>query len=82
MAKENILVVDDEEHIVELLKFNLMNSGYSVTTANNGLDALKIANENKPNLILLDLMLPGMDGLEICKEIKRNKRNNIDYFFP
>ncbi|NLK93772.1 MAG: response regulator transcription factor [Clostridiales bacterium] len=76
MAKENILVVDDEEHIVELLKFNLMNSGFSVTTANNGLDALKIANENKPNLILLDLMLPGMDGLEICKEIKRNKETS------
>lgn len=73
MAKEKILVVDDEEHILELLKFNLMNSGYSVETSNNGVDGLKLANENKPDLILLDLMLPGMDGLEVCKEIKRNK---------
>lgn len=72
MADEKILVVDDEEHIVELLQFNLSNAGYRVITANNGLDALKIAKEIKPDLILLDLMLPGMDGLDVCKEIRRN----------
>lgn len=72
MAKEKILIVDDEEHIIELLKFNLLNSGYEVLTANNGLDAVKIAKAEKPNLLLLDLMLPGIDGFDVCKEIKRN----------
>ena len=72
MSKEKILIVDDEEHIVELLKFNLQSAGYEVMEANNGIDALKIANENKPSLMLLDLMLPGMDGFDVCKEIKRN----------
>ncbi|MGL4773008.1 MAG: response regulator transcription factor [Clostridium sp.] len=72
MADEKVLIVDDEEHILELLKFNVENAGYKVFTANNGLDALKIAKEEKPNLLLLDVMLPGMDGLDVCKEIRRN----------
>lgn len=72
MLEEKILIVDDEEHIVELLKFNLQNVGYNVFTALNGLDALRIAKEEKPNLMLLDVMLPGLDGLDVCKEIKRN----------
>lgn len=72
MAKEKILIVDDEEHIIELLKFNLLNAGYEVLTANNGIDAVKIAKAEKPNLLLLDLMLPGIDGFDVCKEIKRN----------
>lgn len=73
MADERVLIVDDEEHILELLRFNLSNSGYKVITANNGIDGLKLALEYKPNLVLLDLMLPGMDGFDVCKEIKRNK---------
>ncbi|MGG7176066.1 winged helix-turn-helix domain-containing protein [Clostridium paraputrificum] len=73
MADEKVLIVDDEEHIIELLKFNLGNVGYRIFTANNGLDALKVAKEIKPDLVLLDLMLPGMDGFDVCKEIKRNK---------
>lgn len=73
MADAKVLIVDDEEHIVELLKFNLSNAGYRVITANNGLDALALARENKPDLIFLDLMLPGMDGFDVCKEIKKNK---------
>lgn len=72
MAEGKVLVVDDEEHIVELLKFNLENTGYKVITANNGNDAISLAKENKPDLVLLDLMLPGMDGFDVCKEIKRN----------
>ena len=72
MAKEKILIVDDEEHIVELLKFNLLNAGYDIFTANNGIDAVKIAKAEKPNLLLLDLMLPGIDGFDVCKEIKRD----------
>ena len=73
MAKEKILIVDDEEHIIELLKFNLLNAGYEVLTANNGIDAVKIAKAEKPSLILLDLMLPGLDGFDVCKEIKKDK---------
>lgn len=72
MANEKILIVDDEEHIVELLKFNLLNSGYEILTANNGIDAVKIAKAEKPSLLLLDLMLPGIDGFDVCKEIKRD----------
>lgn len=72
MAEEKILVVDDEEHIIELLKFNLENSGYKVLTANNGIDALKLTKAEIPKLILLDLMLPGMDGYDICKEIRKD----------
>ena len=76
MADEKVLIVDDEENIVELLQFNLVNAGYKVITANNGLDALKKVKENKPDLLLLDLMLPGMDGLDVCKEIKRDKETS------
>jgi two-component system alkaline phosphatase synthesis response regulator PhoP len=72
MSREKILIVDDEEHIVELLKFNLLNAGYDVLTANNGIDAVKIAKSEKPGLMLLDLMLPGIDGFDVCKEIKKN----------
>jgi len=72
MAKEKVLIVDDEEHIVELLKFNLLNAGYDVYTANDGINAVKIAKAEKPGLMLLDLMLPGIDGFDVCKEIKRD----------
>lgn len=73
MAEGKILVVDDEEHIVELISYNLSSAGYKVVTASNGLDAIKIAKEEKPRLILLDLMLPGMDGFDVCKEIRGDK---------
>jgi two-component system alkaline phosphatase synthesis response regulator PhoP len=72
MSKEKILIVDDEEHIIELLQFNLLNAGYEVLIANNGIDAVKIAKTEKPSLLLLDLMLPGIDGFDVCKEIKRD----------
>ncbi|MBS6044001.1 MAG: response regulator, partial [Clostridium baratii] len=62
MAEEKILIVDDEEHILELLKFNVKNAGYDVITANNGIEAVKLVKSEKPALVLLDLMLPGMDG--------------------
>lgn len=72
MAEEKILVVDDEEHIQELIKFNLEKNGYKVMCANNGIDAIKLAKEQLPQLMLLDLMLPGMDGLDVCKEIRKD----------
>ncbi len=70
--EKTILVVDDEAHIQELIKFNLIKNGFRVITADNGIDALKVAEEEKPDLIFLDLMLPGMDGLEVCKSIRKN----------
>lgn len=72
MADEKILIVDDEEHIQELIKFNLENNGYKVFCANDGLEALKLAKKELPQLILLDVMLPGMDGYDVCKEIRRD----------
>ena len=71
MANEKILVVDDEEHILELISFNLTNNGYKVIKANNGIDAVRLAIEEKPKLILLDLMIPGKDGYD-CREVRSN----------
>lgn len=73
MAGEKILVVDDELHIVELLKYNLEANGYKVDFSLNGKDGLNNSIEKKPDLILLDIMLPGMDGFDVCKELKKNK---------
>lgn len=72
MADEKILIVDDEEHIRELIKFNLDNNGYKTYTAADGIEALKLAKKESPDLIFLDLMLPGMDGYDVCKEIRRD----------
>lgn len=73
MQKQKILIVDDEEHIRELLKFNLNNSGYDTVLASNGIAALKCAETEKPDLVLLDIMIPDMDGIEVCKNIRKNK---------
>lgn len=72
MANEKILVVDDEEYILELISFNLTNNGYKVIKANNGIDAVRLAIEEKPKLILLDLMIPGKDGYDVCREVRSN----------
>ena len=73
MNSKKVLIVDDEEHIVELLKFNLEIEGYQIYTANNGVDAVKLVQIKQPDIVLLDLMLPGIDGYDVCKAIKRNK---------
>jgi two-component system alkaline phosphatase synthesis response regulator PhoP len=70
MARERILVVDDEEDILELLRFNLAREGYRVACAASGETAFQEARSRQPDLILLDLMLPGMDGLEVCRLLK------------
>jgi len=70
MPKERILVVDDEEDILELVRFNLVKEGYQVTGALTGEEALRKARSEPFDLILLDLMLPGIDGLEVAKKIK------------
>jgi len=73
MSKEHILVVDDEEDILELVEYNLSKEGFSVSTASTGEEGLKTARDVHPDLIILDLMLPGIDGLEICRILKNNQ---------
>ena len=65
-----ILVVDDEDLLVKGIKFNLRNDGYEVITGSNGLDAVRLAQEDKPDLIVLDIMMPEMDGLTACSRIR------------
>lgn len=72
--KEKILVVDDERDILELMDFNLTKNGYRVKTVTSGEDALDLIKENDYDLIILDLMLPGVDGFDICKIIKADKQ--------
>jgi two-component system alkaline phosphatase synthesis response regulator PhoP len=74
MSKERILVVDDEEDILELVRYNLAREGYHVTGALTGEDALKKARSETFDLILLDLMLPGIDGLEVAKRLKSSSK--------
>ncbi|NQU24971.1 MAG: response regulator transcription factor [Candidatus Nealsonbacteria bacterium] len=70
MARENILVVEDEEEIQELVRYNLAKEGFSVTCAGSGEEALQKVRRQLPALVVLDLMLPGLDGLEVCKVLK------------
>ena len=68
-----ILLVDDEPDILEIVGYNLKNEGYSVYTACNGIEAVKSAKKITPNLILLDIMMPEMDGIEACEKIRTVK---------
>lgn len=70
MSKERIYVVEDQEDILELITFNLNKEGYQVEGFPSGEDMFKVARNVKPDCLILDLMLPGMDGLEICKTVK------------
>jgi len=70
MASKRILVVDDDAKIVELVKLYLRRDGYTVLTAYDGIEALRLAREAHPDLIVLDLMLPGMDGMEVCRTLR------------
>jgi two-component system phosphate regulon response regulator PhoB len=74
MAKRTILVVDDEEDIRELVQLNLGREGYKVLPCETGEQALDLAFSKLPDLIILDLMLPGIDGLEVCKRLKGDSR--------
>jgi two-component system alkaline phosphatase synthesis response regulator PhoP len=77
MSSKTILVVDDEEDILELLDYNLTKEGFRVVRAASGEKALDLAKTEKPELVVLDLMLPGLDGLEVCKHL-RSERTTAD----
>jgi len=72
--KEKILIVEDEKDIIKMLEYNLKKEGFRVIAARDGEDALDLAVRDHPDLILLDLMLPGMDGLEVCKALKKESK--------
>lgn len=76
IRKERILLVDDEEDILEILSYNLANEGYDVLTAKNGVEAIGIAKEKHPDLIILDVMMPEMDGMETCLELRKEDSLN------
>ncbi len=76
MKKPHILVVDDEPDLVELVEHHLKREHYRVTTSADGESAVQIAREELPDLVLLDLMLPGMDGLEVCRQLKGDGRTS------
>ena len=69
--KIKVLVVDDEPSIVEILKYNLQKEGYDVATAEDGLKAVKTAIKFQPDVILLDIMMPNLDGVETCLQIRQ-----------
>jgi len=71
-VKSKILVVDDEPEAVELVEFNLKGAGYEVTTASDGAEALNKARRIQPNLVILDVMMPEIDGMEVCKLMRRD----------
>ncbi|MCD4672148.1 MAG: response regulator transcription factor [Anaerolineaceae bacterium] len=68
---EKILVVDDEPALLETVAYNLKNAGYEVITASDGLSALEAARQQAPELVILDIMLPGMDGFEVCRVLRQ-----------
>src|SRR5256712_12014167 len=71
VVSQKILVVDDEPHIVELVKYNLLQEGYDVLTAYDGSEAVVCSRHDRPDLIILDIMLPYVDGLEAFRQIRR-----------
>ncbi len=76
MAHETILIIEDDKNIVELVKYNLEQEGFRVLTATRGNAGLETALRERPALLILDLMLPEMNGLEICKTLKRNDKTH------
>jgi two-component system alkaline phosphatase synthesis response regulator PhoP len=68
--KQKILIVDDEPDIIELIEYNLKKEGYQVFTASNGLEAIQVAKKSLPDLIVLDIMMPKLDGIEACRQLR------------
>lgn len=76
MKKAKVLVVDDERDIIELVSYNLEVEGFQVISATAGEKALELVDQENPDIIILDLMLPGIDGLDVCRELKKNDRTS------
>jgi DNA-binding response OmpR family regulator len=72
-----ILIVDDEPAVTELLEYNLKKGGYAVLTAADGREALRLARESQPGLILLDVMIPEIDGLDVCRELRKTSSTPV-----
>lgn len=72
MTERKVLVVDDEENITQILEFSIAAEGYEVITASNGEEAIEKARREQPNLIILDIMMPKVDGYEACRVLKSN----------
>ena len=80
--KIKILVVDDDPDIIEIISYNLKKNNYKVFSCYNGTDSIKIAEKEKPDLIILDVMMPGMDGIQVCEKLRsKNKFNNTIIMF-
>ncbi|ADK14245.1 MULTISPECIES: response regulator transcription factor [Clostridium] len=77
MEKEIVLVVDDEKEIRDLVEIYLVNEGYKVLKASDGLEALQISNDNEVDLVILDIMMPKMDGIEVCMRMRKSKNMPI-----
>lgn len=73
-TRTRILLVDDEPDILEILEYNLTSKGYQVNKAKNGIEAIKKAADWKPHLVLLDVMMPEMDGIETCEQLRKNPK--------
>ena len=71
MSKKKIVIVEDEPDILEVLSYNLKREGFDVSHALDGIKGLALVEKVEPDLVILDLMLPGLDGLEICRRIKK-----------
>lgn len=71
MSEQTILIVDDEQDILDLISYNLSKEGYKVHTAANGIQAVDVANAVRPDLVILDVMMPGMDGFEVCRTLRK-----------
>ena len=71
MAERTILIVEDDKTLLDVLKYNLLKEGYRVVTAIDGVQALEVARSEKPDLIVLDIMLPELDGFEVCRILRR-----------
>ncbi|MGB3989044.1 MAG: response regulator, partial [Acetivibrionales bacterium] len=77
MFKKKILVIDDTELMVKLTTDVLTKHGYEVVSANNGVDGIKMVASEKPDLVLLDVVMPGIDGFEVCKLLRKDESNNL-----
>src|SRR5438045_413691 len=74
MNKGTILVIDDEKDLIDLVRYNLEKEGFDVIAASDGQSGLEVASRHAPDLVVLDLMMPGMDGLQICQRLRADPR--------